>query len=190
MCMACTSARLRVEQAACRFHTHHEALSTPKPHTMKHALLQLTGKSISLIAIGVLILGYAMIPASCTLTQEQQQRLQAISVPVTSILSTAAVQRGWIQPGDKISIQRGVAIVTSAEDSETKLYRLAEIGLEHALRQGTVTEGDVIHLNSTREATLTHPADTDSAPSAAPATPLSLQDATHPADPSLLNPTK
>ncbi|GEP46416.1 hypothetical protein [Brevifollis gellanilyticus] len=160
---------------------------------MKQHLLQLTGRSIGLIAIFILIIGYALLPASCTLTPEQQQRLQAISVPVTSLLSTAAVQRGWIQPGDKILIQRGVAVVTSAEDSETKLYRLAEIGLEQAQRQGTVTEGDVIELKNASQATITHPADVqESVPSPSPATPLSIQDASHPdhANPSLLNPTK
>jgi hypothetical protein len=115
------------------------------------------GPLLGLIALAGIVLGFTFAPSSCTMTPQQQQRLQAISVPAAGILSSVAVSKGWIEPGDKIIIQRGVAVVTSADSSEAKLFALAELGIAEALKNGLVDEGDVITLENTKTVSILAP---------------------------------
>ncbi|WP_146854426.1 hypothetical protein [Brevifollis gellanilyticus] len=78
---------------------------------MKDKLMEKFGPILGAAAFIAICAGYVMLPASCSLNPEQQKRLQTIAVPVAGILSQAAVQRGWIESGDKILVQKGVAIV-------------------------------------------------------------------------------
>lgn len=122
---------------------------------MYHAMKRQFGALAAILICAAVILGSAYLPASCTLTPEQQQRIHAISVPATAILSKAAVSQGWIRPGDEIIIQRGVAVVTSPGDAETKIFQLAEIGLDHAIRQGILGTDDQVKVDSASEVTIT-----------------------------------
>ena len=115
------------------------------------------GPLLGLIALAGIVLGFTFAPSSCTMTPQQQQRLQAISVPAAGILSSVAVSKGWIEPGDKIIIQRGVAVVTSADSCEAKLFALAELGIAEALKNGLVDEGDVITLENTKTVSILAP---------------------------------
>lgn len=113
------------------------------------------GTSLGLLAFFGICTAFVITPSSCSLTPEQSQRIQALSVPATGILSAAAISQGWVQPGDVVTIQRGVAIVTSAGDGETKLFQLAELGLDHTMRQGLVNPGDTIKLDTASTVTIT-----------------------------------
>lgn len=127
-----------------------------------------------LVLVGI-VAGLTFTPSSCSsLTPEQQQRLQSIAVPAAGILSHVAVQKGWIEPGDKITIQRGVAVVTSAQDPEAKLFALAELGITEALNKGLVSEGDVIMLKNEDVITITSPPEPAQAPG--PAIPVITRD--------------
>ena len=124
---------------------------------MKTYLMQKSGPTLGLIALAVIVIGYTLIPTSCQLNPEQQKRLQAIAVPAAGIVSTVAIQKGWIAPGDDIVIQRGVAVVTSEGNSQTKLFALAELGIAEAMKKGLVSEGDVITLQSKEVVTILAP---------------------------------
>jgi hypothetical protein len=124
---------------------------------VKTYLMKKFGPILGLIALAGIVLGFTFAPSSCTMTPEQQKRLQAISVPAASILSTVAVSKGWIEPGDKITIQRGVAVVTSTDSTEAKLFALAELGITEALKNGLVEEGDVITLENTKTVSILAP---------------------------------
>ena len=122
---------------------------------MYSILMKKFGALFALLALACLTIGLMLTPSSCSLTPEQSQRLQALSVPATGILSAAAISQGWVQPGDVVTIQRGVAIVTSPGDGEAKLFQLAELGLDHTMRQGLVNPGDTIKLDTPATVTIT-----------------------------------
>lgn len=116
------------------------------------------GTTLGLIALAGIVAGFTLAPSSCSsLTPEQQQRLQSIAVPAAGILSEIAVRKGYIEPGDKITIQRGVAVVTSADDPQAKIFSLVELGITDALNKGLVNEGDVITLKNKDVITIASP---------------------------------
>lgn len=112
------------------------------------------GPFLGILALMGIIAGFTFAPASCSLNPQQQQRLQAIAVPASSIFSTVAVSQGWIEPGDKVTVQRSVAIVTSPDSAEVKLFALTELGLNEALRKGLFNEGDTITVKTDDVVTL------------------------------------
>lgn len=115
------------------------------------------GTSLGILAMIGIVAGFTFAPSSCALKPDQQARLQAIAVPAAGILSEVAVRKGYIEPGDKITMQRGIAIVTSADDAETKLFNLAELGIQDALNKGLVSEGDTITVKSADVVTILPP---------------------------------
>jgi hypothetical protein len=125
---------------------------------MKHLLMKKFGPLLGIALLAATVLAFTMMPSSCSsLTTEQQQRLQAISVPLASLGLGYAQSEGWIEPGDRITLTRGVAVVTSPADAETKLFKLAELGLESALNRGLVNGGDVITVTSPSQASIQSP---------------------------------
>jgi hypothetical protein len=130
-------------------------MSTANANTMKTYLMKKFGPYLGLVALVGIIIGYTLLPTSCgSLTAEQQKRLQAITVPAASIGLTIAQQKGWIEPGDKVTLQRGIAIVTSPGDSETKIFELAELGLAHAMKDGVLSDGDVLKIENAKEVSI------------------------------------
>lgn len=115
---------------------------------------------IAMLICMALILGFAFAPSSCTLTPQQQARLQAISVPVTALGLNYAKSRGLVSDGDVITLQRGVAVVVSADATETKLFKLAEIGLTDAVQRGLFVEGQTAELHGP-DVHLSHPPDVE-----------------------------
>jgi hypothetical protein len=136
---------------------------------MKNLLMKRFGPLIGIALCFAAVLSFAFLPASCQLTPEQAQRLQSISVPAASLGLTLAQSQGWIEPGDKITITRGVAVVTSRGDTQTKLFQLAELGMETALRRGLVNEGDVISLVTPSHASISAPPPPAPLPTGTPA---------------------
>lgn len=125
---------------------------------MKHYLMKKFGPILGLIALAGIVLGFTFAPSSCSsLTPEQQQRLQAIAVPAASIGLTYAQSQGLIQPGDKITLTQGVAIVVSDKTSEAKLFELTELGLQHAVRTGLLQDGNVVTVQSTDQVSIASP---------------------------------
>lgn len=121
-------------------------------------LMNKLGPILGLLAFFGLIVALATSSPSCSsLTPEQRQQIQALSVPAASILSRAAVSQGWVQPGDVITIQRGVAVVVSEDKKETKLFKLAELGLETALDRGLLNAGDTVTVETPSQVTITSP---------------------------------
>lgn len=130
----------------------------PRPSTpMKAMLTRKFGTFAGLAALALILVAAAYLPSSCQLKPEQQARLNAIAVPASSILSKVAIKEGWIEPGDEVVIQRGVAVVTSAESRDVKLFQLAELGLDAALKDGLLNEGDTVKLTTPTEATILTP---------------------------------
>jgi len=124
---------------------------------MKTYLMKKFGPILGLIALAGIVLGFTFAPSSCTLTPDQQRRLQAIAVPATSIGLAYAQNRGLIEPGDKITLTQGVAIVVSDKTSEAKLFELTELGLQHAVKTGLLANGDVVTVQSADQVTITSP---------------------------------
>jgi len=124
---------------------------------MKHYLMKKFGPILGLVALAGVIAGFTFAPASCSLNPQQQQRLQAIAVPASSIFSAVAVRQGWIEPGDKVTVQRSVAIVTSPDSAEVKLFALAELGLDEALKKGLLDTGDVVTVDTPTQVSITSP---------------------------------
>ena len=58
----------------------------------------------------------------------------------------AAVAEGVLSPGDAVTIGKGVAEVTSADDGTTKTVKLAELGIKTAVDKGVVKQGDVVTI--------------------------------------------
>ena len=116
------------------------------------------GTSLGILALIGIVAGFTFAPSSCSsLTPDQQARLQAIAVPAAGIVSQVALHKGWIEPGDEITIQRGVAVVTSAGEPEAKLFALAELGIAEALKKGLVQEGDTITVKNADVVTILTP---------------------------------
>lgn len=124
---------------------------------MKDILMKKFGPLLGILACAALIIGYALLPASCQLSPEQQKRLQSITVPVTSLGLAYAQSQGYVTPGDRITITQGVAIVTSDKTPEAKLFELTELGLKTALERGLIQNGNVITLDSPEKATIAPP---------------------------------
>lgn len=113
------------------------------------------GPSLGIALCAVAIVAAAHLPSSCSLTPEQRQQLQAISVPASKIISKAAISQGWIEPGDEVTIQRGLAVVVSDDKAETKIFKLAELGLDHAIDSGLLDLSDTVTLVTPTEVTIT-----------------------------------
>jgi hypothetical protein len=124
---------------------------------MKNLLMKKFGPYIGISAFVVICAAAALTPSSCSLTPDQQAKLRSISVPVAGIISKVALDQGWVQSGDEITFQRGIAVVTSTDDRETKLFKLPEIGLDHALNRGLVSDGDTIKVDTPTQITITSP---------------------------------
>lgn len=138
-------------------------------------LMKRFGPFIGLLLFAVIILGAAHLPSSCSsMTPAQQARLQAVAVPAASLGLHIAQSRGYIEPGDRVLIQRGVAVLTSGDDTEAKLFRLAELGIEHAMKQGVVKDGDLIELQDADVALISSEPPPQVAPPLEPVTPLNL----------------
>lgn len=115
------------------------------------------GTILGMLMLAALVVGYALLPASCQLSPEQARRLQSITVPATSLGLAVAQSQGYVTPGDRITITQGVAIVTSDKTTEAKLYELAELGLKSALERGLIKDGNVITLDTPEKATIAPP---------------------------------
>lgn len=137
---------------------------------MKNHLMNKLGPTLGLLAFFAVCIALITAPSSCSLTPEQRQQIQAISVPAAGILSKAAVSQGWVQPGDAITIQRGVAVVVSEDKKETKLFKLAELGLETALQRGLLNVNDTVTVETPTQITITSPPQ-PTAPATAPPAP-------------------
>lgn len=128
-----------------------------KQTLMKSILVKKFGSILGLLALAALVAGFTLAPSSCSLTPEQQQRLQSIAVPATSLGLAYAQSQGLIEPGDRITITQGVAIVVSDKTTEAKLFDLTELGLKEALRKGLIQDGNVITLTNPNTASIAVP---------------------------------
>ena len=124
---------------------------------MKHYLMKKFGPILGLIALAGIVLGFTFAPTSCSLTPEQQKRLNSIAVPAASLGLAYAQSQGLIQPGDRITLTQGVAIVVSNKTSEAKLYEIAELGLQHDVKTGLLSNGDVVTVHPANQITITSP---------------------------------
>lgn len=97
------------------------------------------GPYAALAAI-VLLIGVVCLPPSCTLTPEQRAQV----VPLVDLGLLVAESQGWVQAGDSVKISHGFAIVTSEASKQDKIYSLARIGLQEALEQGKVQNGQTL----------------------------------------------
>lgn len=109
---------------------------------------------------------------SCTTMQKlgaalSTPKAKQIEMGFAQIGLVGAVVGGVVSPGDALTIAKGVAIVTSADDGSSKVVGLTKLGLDTAVAKGVVKQGDVVTINEVT-ATITPAA----APAAAPAPPV------------------
>ena len=115
------------------------------------------GPILGLIALAGIVAGFTFAPASCTLTPQQRERLQTIAVPAAQLGLTYAQSQGLIEPGDKITLTQGVAIVVSDKTSEAKLFDLADLGLQHAMKSGLLQDGSVVTIGTADQVSIQAP---------------------------------
>jgi hypothetical protein len=105
-----------------------------------------------LILAAVAALSVAAVP-SCSLTPEQQAKVMAF----TDLGVSAFVANGTLKPGTSILIKEGVGLITSF-NAAPKEVPLAKIGLDDAVREGTVETGDKVIIGP-ENATVVSPPD-------------------------------
>lgn len=102
----------------------------------------------ALAACGILvaaILVAAHLPASCTLTPAQRARVDAvlpIVLPLSQAALTYAESTGNLPPGSSVTISQGLAVIASDASPTEKVVQLKTLGLDAALREGVLQEGD------------------------------------------------
>lgn len=96
-------------------------------------LLMLAGMSLSLCSCQFLAS-----PAGIAL-------LENVFVTLSEAGLQNAMQKGKISSGDTVTIQRGLAIVSKADDpAAVKVYNLAELGLQTAISKYMLKDGDAL----------------------------------------------
>lgn len=88
---------------------------------------------------------------SCTTMQQlgaalSTPRAKQIEIGLAQIGLVGAVVGGLVTPGDALTIARGVAIITSADDGSSRTLKLAKLGLDTAVSKGIVKTGDVVTI--------------------------------------------
>lgn len=108
-----------------------------------------------LIAAAALILFGSQLP-SCA-TPEQTARLLKFADLGLKVGLAVASNEGVISPGDRIVIGRTVGVLTSQGGEEEKLIQLADIGLDVAVAEGLLNEGDVLLIREKEEVLVVPP---------------------------------
>lgn len=119
----------------------------------------------------LLLSGLCLTMSSCETMQKlgaalSTPKAKQIEVGLAQIGLVGAVVGGMVSPGDALTIAKGVAIVTSADDGSSKVVGLTKLGLDTAVAKGVVKPGDVVTIKEVT-ATIT--------PSAAPAPPSVIE---------------
>lgn len=125
------------------------------------------GTSVKLLIAGLALLTVS----SCTTMQKlgaalSTPKAKQIEMDLAQIGLVGAVVGGVVSPGDALTIAKGVAIVTSADNGSSKVVGLTKLGLDTAIAKGVVKPGDVVTINEVT-ATIT--------PVAAPAPPSVIE---------------
>jgi len=99
----------------------------------------------------------SLVLTNCTSLQKlgaalSTPRAKQIEIGLAQIGLVGAVVGGVVSPGDALTIAKGVAIVTSADDGSSKIVGLTKLGLDTAIDKGIVKPGDVVTI---KEATAT-----------------------------------
>ncbi len=117
----------------------------------------LKAKHGALIAIGILIMsvaGAGLLPSSCT-SPELKGFIKA-AVPVVVELSKAgttwAEATGNLPPGSSVVINQGLAVITQPGSTAEKIVSLKTLGVDEALKQGVIQEGDKLLVNAGSDA--------------------------------------
>ena len=112
----------------------------------------------------------ACIAVSCLSPRAKQ--ILASAAPLVVEISKAAEASGKLPPGSAVLFQNGTAIVTSSDTQEQKLMALKEIGLEAAVKEGLIKEGDKLLVDKAGEALVKIISTAEAAAQAPPASPL------------------
>jgi hypothetical protein len=94
-------------------------------------------------AVKLLIAGLCVMTlASCSFLASAAGRQMVVSLAELGV--QAAVNHGKLSPGDALTINRGVAIVTDGDTTLTKVVKIGELGLQSAVNSGLVQDGDAV----------------------------------------------
>ncbi len=73
-------------------------------------------------------------------------KAKQIEIGFAQIGLVGAVVGGLVSPGDALTIAKGVAVITSADDGSSKTLKLTKLGLDTAVSKGIVKPGDVVTI--------------------------------------------
>jgi hypothetical protein len=104
-----------------------------------------SGKAALLLALGSSLFALP----SCSLTPTQRAALAQSIVPLSELGLSLAQSRGVIQPGDRVLIGQGLAlIIDDASSTRDKVVRLSALGVQAAVDRGALQEGDALLIQS------------------------------------------
>lgn len=104
-----------------------------------------------------LLLACAVIAAASSLTlcsclSPRAKEFLVAAAPIVVPLAKAAETSGHLPPGSSVIIDRGVAVITSSETKEQKVMALKTLGVETAVNEGLLKEGDKLIVDQAGEA--------------------------------------
>lgn len=99
------------------------------------------GTLIGILLFAILLIASSLLPSSC-LSTDQRVRLAPLVIPLTSAAALLAEKQGVLTPGAAVTITQGTAIFLSTDDAQPRALALKELGLQEAIKQGVLNEGD------------------------------------------------
>lgn len=85
----------------------------------------------------------------CSCLSPQARDLIKAAVPVVIPLTQAVEASGNLPPGSSVLIEQTTAVITSADSKEVKLMKLKDIGVDAAMKDGLIQEGDKLLVDQT-----------------------------------------
>jgi hypothetical protein len=87
--------------------------------------------------------------SACSITPTQRATLAQSIVPLSELGLSLAQSRGVIQPGDRVLIGQGLAlIIDDASSTRDKVVKLSALGVQAAVDRGALQEGDALLIQS------------------------------------------
>ena len=116
-----------------------------KPHPMKHHLMNKFGPILGILLLCVIVAGSAFLPSSCLSPQAQArfERVLPVVVPLTQAAITWADRTGNLPPGSSVTINQGLAVISSNGAASEKIVQLKTLGIESEVKRGVLKEGDI-----------------------------------------------
>lgn len=84
--------------------------------------------------------------------QEKFNKFVKAAAPLLVTASQFAELTGHAPPGSTVAIQDGMAVITSPGSTEAKVMSIKRLGLEQAMKEGLIKEGERVKVEATADA--------------------------------------